>query len=133
MKQDLLIYILILFQNHLSKKIRQFNCKLVMGSVSNGLISKEDFWKVKKKLFSESVKIPHSILDRSGNVLTDSQNIILEYRNELIHRLRKRLIRSDLKEFEGVVNDLCRQRLQKAKLKISAEFTLKRYNVQVRS
>ena len=42
-----------------------------------------------------------------------------------IHRLRKRLVRSDLKEFEGVVNDLCRQRLQKAKLKISAEFTLK--------
>ena len=43
----------------------------------------------------------------------------------MIHRLRKRLIKSDLKEFEGVVNDLCRQRLQKAKLKISAEFTLK--------
>ena len=109
----------------ISKKIAQFNWELVMGSVSNGLISKEDFWKVKKKLFPKSVQIPHSILDRSGNVLTDSQNIILEYRNEMIHRLRKRLIRSDLKEFEGVVNDLCRQRLQKAKLKISAEFTLK--------
>ena len=35
------------------------------------------------------------------------------------------MIRSDLKEFQGVVNDLCRQRLQKAMLKISAEFTLK--------
>ena len=93
-----------------------------MGSVSNGLISKEDFWKVKNKFFPKSVQIPHSILDRRGNVLTDLQNIILEYRNEMIHRLRKRLIRSDLKEFEGVVNDLCRQRLQKAKLKISAEF-----------
>ena len=86
----------------ISKKIAQFNWELVMGSVSNGLISKEDFWKVKKKLFPKSVQIPHSILDRSGNVLTDSQNIILEYRNEMIHRLRKRLIRSDLKEFEGV-------------------------------
>ena len=64
-------------------------------------------------------------MDRSGDVLTDSQNIITEYRNEIIHRLRKKLIRSDLKEFEGVVHDLCRQRLQKAKLKISAEFTLK--------
>ena len=98
-----------------------------MGSVSNGLILKEDFWKVKKKFFPKSVQIPHSILilDQSGNVLTDSQNIILEYLNEMIHRLRKRLIRSYLKEFEGVVNDLCRQRLQKAKLKISAEFTLK--------
>ena len=64
-------------------------------------------------------------MDKSGNVLTDSQNVILEYRNEMIHRLRKRLIRSDLKEFEGVANDLCRQRLQKAKLKISAELTLK--------
>ena len=64
-------------------------------------------------------------MDQRGNVLTDSQNIILEYRNEVIHRLRKRLIMSDLKEFEGVVNDLCRQRLQKAKLEIGAEFTLK--------
>ena len=57
--------------------------------------------------------------------MTDSQNIIIEYGNEIIHRLKKRSIRSDLKEFEGVVNDLCRQRLQKAKLKISEEFTLK--------
>ena len=103
------------------KKIAQFNWELMIGSVSNGLISKEDFWKAKKKLFQKSVQIPHSLLDQSGNVLTDSQNIIPEYRNEMIHRLRKRLIRSDLKEFEGVVNDLCRQRLQKAKLKMSAE------------
>ena len=65
------------------------------------------------------------MLDRNGIVLTDSQNTILEYHNEMIHRLRKGFMRSDLKEFEGVVNDLCRQRLQKAKLKISPEFTLK--------
>ena len=64
-------------------------------------------------------------MDRSEDVLTDSQNIITEYHNEIIHRLRKKLIRSDLKEFEGVEKDLCRQRLQKAKLKISAEFILK--------
>ena len=51
---------------------------------------------VKKKLFPKSVQTPHSVLDQSGNVLTDSQNI-LEYRNEMIHGLRKRLIRSDLK------------------------------------
>ena len=112
-----------LLSKSISQKIAQFNWELVMGSVSNGLISKEDIWKVRKKLFPKSVQIPHSILDRSGNVLTDSQNII---RNEMIHRLRERLIRSDLKEFEGVVNDLCRQRLQKAKLKMSAEFTLKK-------
>ena len=102
----------------ISNKIAQFNWELVIGSVSNGLLSKEDFLRVKKKLFPKSVQIPHSILDQSGNVLTDSQNIILEYRNEMIHRLRKRLIKSDLKEFEGVVNDRCRQRLQKAELKI---------------
>ena len=109
----------------ISRKIAQFNWELVTGSVNNRLISKEDFWKVKKKLFPESVQIPHSILDQSENVLTDSQNILLEYHNEIIHRLRKRLTRSDLKEFEGVVNDLCRQMLQKEKMKISAEFTLK--------
>ena len=74
----------------ISKEIAQFNSELGIGSVSNGLISKEDFWKVKKKLFPKSVQIPHSVLDQSGNVLTsDSQNIILEYRNEMIHRLRK--------------------------------------------
>ena len=36
----------------------------------------ESFWKVKKKLFPKLVQIPHSILDQSGNVLTDSQNVI---------------------------------------------------------
>ena len=88
----------------ISKKIAQFNWKLVIGSVSNGLISKEDFWKVKKKLFPNSVQIPHSILDWSGNILTDSQDIILEYCIEMIHRLRKRLITSDLKDFEAAPN-----------------------------
>ena len=73
----------------ISNKIAQFNWELVTGSVSNGLISKDDSWKVKKKLFPRSVQIPHSILDRSGNVLTDSLHIILEYRYEMIHRLRK--------------------------------------------
>ena len=48
----------------ISKKIAQFNWELVIGSVnSNGLISKEDFWEIKKKLFPKSVQIPHSILD----------------------------------------------------------------------
>ena len=46
----------------ISKKIAQFNWELVTGNVSNGLISKEDFWKVKKKLSPKSVQIPHSIL-----------------------------------------------------------------------
>ena len=35
----------------ISKRIAQFNWELVTGSISNGLISKEDFWKVKKKHF----------------------------------------------------------------------------------
>ena len=87
----------------ISRKIAQFNWELVVGSVSNGLILKDDFWKVKKaltKLSPKSVQIPSSILYRSGNVLTDSQTIILEYCNEMMHRLRKRLIRFDFKEFE---------------------------------
>ena len=101
-----------------------------MRSVSNALTSKEDFWKVKKRLFPKSVQIPHSILDWSGNVFTDSQNTILEYCNEMIHRLRKRLIISDVKEFEGVVNDLCRQRLQKAKPEFT-KFTLREIYLNV--
>ena len=95
-----------------------------MGNVNSGLISKEDFWKVKKKLFAK-MSSNLSILDRSGDVLTDSQNTVSEYRKQMMHRWRKRLIRSDWKEFEGVLNNLCRQRLQKAKLQNKCRIYLK--------
>ena len=36
-----------------------------MGSVSNGLISKEDCWKVKKKLFPKSVMVHKSINNKA--------------------------------------------------------------------
>ena len=61
----------------ISRKIAQSKWELVTRSVSNGLISKDDFSKVEKKLFPKSVQIPHSISDRSGNILTNSQNIVL--------------------------------------------------------
>ena len=81
--------------------------KLVSGKIDNyGTLSKNDFRKMKKKLFPKSQSVPHAVLDKLGNELTDAQNIILEYRNvyEMCYRLQKRLIRENLKDYESAMN-----------------------------
>ena len=38
--------------------------------------------------------------------LTDPQNIILAYRNEMFRRLQKRLIKADIKDYVSAMNQL---------------------------
>ena len=49
---------------------------------------------------------------------------ICEHRREFIHRLRKREIENDSKDYELLNNTLCKTILQNAKSNISSEFTL---------
>ena len=75
-------------------------------------------------MFPKSHSVPHAVLDNVGNELTDPQNIILAYRNEMFHRLQKRLIRANLKDYESAMNQLCRHRLHKARTNHSPDFSL---------
>ena len=112
-------------QSYIHEEISNYNFKLVSGKIDNsGTLSKNDFWKIKKKLFPKSHSVPHAVLDKVGNELTDPQNIILAYRNEMFHRLQKRLIRANLKDYESAMNQLCRHRLHKAKTTQSPDFSL---------
>ena len=60
----------------------------------NGIITKTDFWK--RILIPKSPDLPHSILDHFGNDITDVNNIVNQYQNEFVHRLRKREIKDTL-------------------------------------
>ena len=92
---------------------------------SDGSISKQDFWKIKRVLAPKCNTVPHCIVDNFGNEITDEGSICEEYRREFIHRLRKREIKDDLKDYELLNNTLCKTILQNAKSIISSEFTLK--------
>ena len=67
-------------------------------------------------MFPKSQCVPHAVLDELGNELTDPQNIILIYRNEMFRRLQRRLILQSkiFKDYESAINQLCKHRLSKA-------------------
>ena len=79
---------------------------------------------LKKILAPRNKEIPHSILDRHTNLLTDSIPIKNEYRTEFQYRLRKREIRSDLKWYESFQNHLCQLRIKACRSSISPNFSL---------
>ena len=92
-------------------KISEFNINFITRSIGiTGTIDKQSFWKLKKILAPRNKEIPHSILDRHDNLLTDSITIKNEYRTEFQYRFRKREIRSDLKWYESFQNHLCQLR-----------------------
>ena len=65
----------------------------------NGIITKTDFWKLKRILVPKSPNLPHSVLDHVGNDITDVNNIVNQYQNEFVHRLRKREIKGHFRGF----------------------------------
>ena len=77
----------------------------------NEIITKTDFWKLKRILVPKSPDLTHSILEQFGNDFTDVNNIVNQYQNEFVHRLRKREINGHLRGFEKLQNSLCLSRL----------------------
>ena len=52
--------------------MKKFPIITLSGKIDNsGTLSKNDFWKIKKKLFPKSQSVPHAVLDKLGNELTD--------------------------------------------------------------
>ena len=109
----------------INRKIAHFNDDIIRQKVgSDGSISKQDFWKIKRVLAPKCNTVPHCIINNFGNEITDEGSICEEYRREFIHRLRKREIEDDLKDYELLNNTLCKKILQNAKSNISSGFTL---------
>ena len=109
----------------IDNRIADFNYLLVKQTVGNdGTISKQNFWKMKRIIAPKSIEIPHSVLDKAGNHITDPNNIMTAYCNEFQHRLRKRNIKDELKQYEAIQNNLCKIRLIACQDNCSPDFTL---------
>ena len=106
-------------------RISEFSINFIKRSIwKTGTIDEQSFWKLKKILAPRNKEIPHFILDRYDNLLTDSITIKNEYRTEFQYRPRKREIRSDLKWYEFFQNRLCQLRIKACKSSISPSFSL---------
>ena len=91
---------------------------------NDGTISKQNFWKMKCIIAPKSIEILHSALDKSGNHITDPNNIMTAYRNEFKHRLRKRDIKDELKQYETIQNNFCKAGFIACQDNCSTDFTL---------
>ena len=120
-----LTYNILKLDKLIDNKIADFNYLLVKQKVGNdGTISKQNFWKMKCIIAPKSIEIRHSVLDKSGNHITDPNNIMTAYRNEFQHRLTKRDIKDELKQYEAIQNNLCKIRLIACQENCSPDFTL---------
>ena len=109
----------------INRKIAHFNDDIIRQKVgSDSSISTQDFWKIKRVLAPKCNRVAQCIVNSFGNEITDEGSICEEYRREFIHRLRKRAIGDDLKDYELLNNTLCKTILLNAKSDISSEFTL---------
>ena len=101
----------------IDKKVTNFNTMILLSKVNeNGIIAKTDFWKLKRILVPKSPDLPHSVLDHVGNDITDVNNIVNQYENEFVHRLRKRETKGHFRGFEKLQNSLCLSRLNPVKI-----------------
>ena len=109
----------------INRKIAHFNDDIIRQKVgSDGSISKQDIWKIKRVLAPKCNTVPHCTVNIFENEITDEGSICEEHKREFIHRLRKHEIEDDLKDYELLNNTLCKTILQNAKSNISSEFTL---------
>ena len=78
-------------------KIADFNSLIIRQKVAkNGIIDKQNFWKLKRALAPKSNEIVHSLRSSDGNDISNPINIKSEYRKEFQHWLRKRDVKHEL-------------------------------------
>ena len=113
----------------IDKKVANFNTMILSSRVSeNGIITKTDFWKLKRILVPKRPDLPQSILDHFGNDITDVNNIVNRYQNEFVHRLRKQESKGHLRRYEKLQNSFYLSRLQSCKDIISSDFIMDELN-----
>ena len=76
-----------ILDKRIDKKIVQFNNDIMHNSVGHKPMSEQQFWRLKKTLAPKSISIPHSVMNSSGNEVTDPENIINEFSSEFQHKL----------------------------------------------
>ena len=100
----------------INANVAKFHINMVKQKVGkNGIMDRQNFWKLKHVLAPKSLEILHAIEGAHGNLITDPINFNDEYRNEFQHGLRKREICDHLSWYESFQNDLCMLRMDEVK------------------
>ena len=87
-------------------------------------ISKQDVWKMKRKIAPKSVDIIHSFTDIHDNEILYPLSSKQEYHREFQHRLRKRYVKPELKSYQNIQNKLCMGRIKASEKVRSPDFSL---------
>ena len=94
------------------KKIREEVCKI---KPSEGGMSANKIWKLKKKLCPRSRDPPTAMLDKEGNLLTSDESIEKRALEVYTKRLEGNKMVDNLKDLEIDTNNLCKNRLKLCK------------------
>ena len=85
-----------------------------------------EMWKLKKSIWPKKQEsLPGGKINNQGHMVTDSEEIKELYFNEFKERLRSRPSHPDLKEIHEVKEELFKLKLEKAKTKVSSDWTMK--------
>ena len=72
----------------------------------DGNMSQQNFWKVMTKLFPKGQSVPHAVIDDLEHEITEPSNTKKLYQSEFEYCVRKRNMKTKLKEYESAVDDL---------------------------
>ena len=109
----------------INANVAKFRINMVKQKVGkNGVMDRQNFWKLKRVLAPKSLEIPHAKEGAHGNLITDPVNINDEYRDEFQHRLRKREICDHLSWYESFQNNLFMLLIFASKAKVTPDFTV---------
>ena len=82
-------------------------------------------------LLPKSGIVPHAVLDKYGNEVTDICNIQNAYLDEFRYCLRQREIPLNLNDYEKIQNLLCHLRLKICQGNISPDFTMQELSTAI--
>ena len=122
----------------LSEKHANKNYNLIKEEVENikveeGGIHSGSLWRLKKKLSPRCRDPPTAMLDRNGVLHTSNREIEAAALEIYENRLKNRKMKDDLKHIQKTKEDLCKLRLEKAKLNKTPPWTMKQLEVVLKS
>ena len=94
-----------------------------------GHFSRNDYWRLKKKVMPKTTEVPSGKKDKNGKLITNPEMIKDLYLEHYQHVLRDRETLPHLKKYKGLRETLFDLRLKKATRKKSPKFTMKDLNM----
>ena len=109
-----------------TETISEINNKKLLKRVENlsenDKFSAQKFWK-EKKAISGTQRTCHSVYDLNGLEVFDTEEIIAAYQDEFDKRLSGAEIKTSLKNYKGLTDDLCSEIIKVTRAKKVSDFT----------